>query len=785
MKNNLGPLFLSTLVLLITFARASMCVDTLKIPFKTLSYGNIKSMNASGNEKRILITGGDGNVRLCELSTGKIIKTFEGKQIRIAATQFSPDGGCFAMGFNLSYGAMGGGLSIIWLGNSANGDSIATFSDMTSTYANFGFSPVSSSILVGLSDCRLLFLDSSLKPISTAITDAPVKNFSFAGNGTSVLIHTSDSASVLLALPSLAIIKKYDKKVWGDCNFFYLSPDGAKIIKGSGTKSLPMVFDAVTGNTLLSFPNDTTGNAIYNYYEPQIALSPNGQLALVTNASSLNVWDIVSGICIATMKKIQKGWGSDSYLGFSSDNTKAIAGNTINGDTIWVWDIASKTLISKTCGYVIGQPYTDSMNTTKITAYCFKEDTMLSINLKDGKVSKTYFPGYFLGCSKIAFSPNGTTVFALGNRGGRIWETSSGRVLSDLRGVQQMFPDQRIYLFTDGVNRYLNSIDNNTLDTIIMGADGLIHEPIIGISSDYHTVLTERYDSLFTYDLSLGKKLCSIPRHQNSTDALISAALSPDGAYVVTGVKRSGKINIYNAITGDLKVVQTRNANEVFVFSSVDNIVLSINETNAGVSYSCVWKMLDTSHTVSSYNYSIESEGYSLYHKVASFSPDGSKILINNKLFETKGGKLLKVIDQNENDISCVNFSPDGSKIAIGSALNSIFLWDITGNSSKIDEPRTNFPKNEAKASIMLLSSGHHELRFLIPSSVVITANTRLNIFDLSGRLVTSELLQPALKENKTCTMFFQNTISTGIYIYKFTDVRGSYSGLKGSFFMK
>lgn len=58
-------------------------------------------------------------------------------------------------------------------------------------------------------------------------------------------------------------------------------------------------------------------------------------------------------------------WDDNNKMSFSADNSKIISNNA---DTVWVWDIASKTLISKTCGYVIGPSFRDNSNAELFTA---------------------------------------------------------------------------------------------------------------------------------------------------------------------------------------------------------------------------------------------------------------------------------------------------------------------------------------------------------------------------------------------------------------------------------
>jgi WD40 repeat protein len=764
---------------LITIALTGIvqAIDTLKVPFRTLSFGENISMAASGDGKRILITGGDGNVRLYELSTGNIIKTFSGKPISIAAAQFSPDGRRVALGFNLSYGTIGGGLCVIWVGNSENGDSIATFADMTSTCAAFGFSPNGSQLLVGLTDRRLFHLDSTLKTISTTVTDSPIVKIAFDGNGTRVLVHTRDSGATLLALPSLASVKKYNEKQWGDAEYFALSTDGMKIIRGPCHEMMsePTILNAATGDTLIIFSNDTVGKVIYGY-NSQIVVSPNGQMALASSKRSLKVWNIESGYYIATIPMIQTAWAYNSYLGFSPDNSKAISGNA---DTIWVWDIASKTLVCKTFGNVIGSPFKDLSNVEQITASVYKygysssRDTVLCINLQNCSSIKTVFSGYFNECSQIAFSQNGATVFASGNLGSRIWETTSGKVLSDM-GRIRMLPDLRAYLVSDGANGYLiKDFNQNTLKTIpaVFGFFG-----ISAISSDYRIALAEIYDTLNTYDLSAGKKLCSIPRNRGTSNSLNSCALSPDGAYVVAG---SGdyRVNVFNAVTGVLAAGKSVYANEAFAFSPVSDVVLSFNKLKNNIPG--VWKLLDTSNINTPYNYSITCCPTSSY-TAASFSPDGSKFVINNKLFETNGGALLKVFDQDEKDITCVNFSPDGSKIAIGSLFNAIYLWDIAGNGSKIRDPRKKWSDGDAKAAIFLLSSSRQRLLFSFPTSISTSGFVRFQIYAFSGRIVASIPVQHALMRNGTSTFGMQHKLAAGIYLYNFIGIPEYVPGSSG-----
>ena len=770
---NIGN-FILPVLLLFGFASA---VDTLGRPIRAYGYGVNKSLTASVDGGRVLILGGDRNVRLYDGSTAEIVRSYPGMDLYVGNIDFSPAGKKFVLGFHDSYN--GGGFSALLLCDAKTGDSIASFGDILSEYKIYKFSPDESRLLVAFADKRLVLLDgSSMSILKTATTDTIVSEIGFSADGRRVIIVCGYRLPVTLwDVATLTEINRIKNSSLYGQQLFALSSDGSFIVRPCLNR--PCVLNALTGDTIQAFENIPDTTTEMQWRIELVALSSDDKLIatisrrLESDSTLVEIRDIASGGRIAAF--MQKGNVSYDYLKFSLDNKKII---THRSNVFQVRNIPAGDTLCFAYQAIIGEPYRDAAGAEKIsTVY---RDTVFRWNIGSAECVKTAFPGYFAGGS-ISFSTDGKKLVAANNNGIRIWETSTGAPVADILEERpasesyvsyaslSFFPNTNTFIVKSNGAFQLKDLENNTITAI--NGDSLGNTLPMAISNDKRSVLVKLSDRFKVYDIIGERTLCSIPRGDILGEyGLNNSALSPDGKYVLASNRH--RTTLYNAVTGD-SIRGWIGEYTYFAFSPTDSSVLG---WGWNLQKPRLWQLNDTTPYPGRLFPDVGETGYC----AAAFSSDGEKLFLNDKIFQVKSGKLLKVLKADSFSVAdYAVFTPDGSQLATRmSSGNMIFLWDTGGATGTIGKPHRN---ENLKYGITILKNRNNELLVSIAGSIKVTPATKLEIFTLNGRLVAAYPVHGGLKGNDIYSFVIPDDICNGVHLYRFSNIPGKAAGTMGA----
>jgi WD40 repeat protein len=234
----------------------------------------------SPDRTRVLWTGWslekDHTIKLSDVATGALIRTFEGHAGQVSSVAFSPDGARVLSG--------SGGLlekdHTIKLWDIATGALIRTFEGHSgSGVTSMAFSPDGSRVLSGGADTTIKLWDAS----------------------TGALIRTFEGHS---------------DAVWSVA----FSPDGARVLSGSYGKTLKL-WDAATGTLIRTFKGHS--GAVNS-----VAFSPDGSRVLSGSLDgTMRMWKVATGEPVVTLiGGRQREWLSITPVGFfaASRNSAAL-----------------------------------------------------------------------------------------------------------------------------------------------------------------------------------------------------------------------------------------------------------------------------------------------------------------------------------------------------------------------------------------------------------------------------------------------------------------------------
>jgi len=284
--------------------------------------------------------------------------------------------------------------------------------------------------------------------------------------------------------------------------------------------------------------------------------------------------------------------------------------------------------------------------------------------------------GHTAGINEIQYSPDGTRIATAGNDNtARIWDAASGMELLTLSD------------FADIVINIAFSPDGTRLAT----------------SSDDGTVKI--------WDTATGQRVLTL---SDFDDSILDLKFSQDGTMLTTSGADSNKIQLWNAITG--QIIRTLVSGEGLYIDSNDEENLIATPGERGTA--SVWdattgeKLLTLYGHASSVNrlafnhdgtrlatasndgtarvWDITPEGSHEWLTIAkqtdwiwdaNYNPDGTKIVTASfdgtaKVFDAKTGtELLALLGHDGGAYSAV-FSPDGSRIATSGKDNTAKIWD-------------------------------------------------------------------------------------------------------------
>ncbi len=280
-----------------------------------------------------------------------------------------------------------------------------------------------------------------------------------------------------------------------------------------------------------------------------------------------------------------------------------------------------------------------------------------------GKLLST-LQGHTFRVTSVAFSPDGRMILS-GSMDGtaRLWETSSGKLLSTLQGHTHAVNVSSVAFSPDGQLVLTGSSDGTARLWETSSGKLLSTSRAVPFSPDGRMILSGLMNKTARlWETSSGKFLSTSQRH---TDYVTSVAFSPDGQLVLTG-SSDGTARLWETSSG--KLLSTSQVSGM-AFSPDGQLVLTgSSDYTARLWEASSGKLLST------------LQGHTHHVSSVAFSPDGQLVLTGAwdntaRLWETSSGKLLSTLHGHTYHVSSVAFSPDGQLVLTGSGDKTARLW--------------------------------------------------------------------------------------------------------------
>ena len=555
----------------------------------TADKGRVTAIAFSADSRRL--AGGSGNYTLSvwDARSGHLLKTFGleqsnpevvGGPVQVVSIAFSPNGR------NLMSFARYEDTLRVW--NVRTGDLLKTFMDRSVSADSAAFSPDGHILALGGAD----WMRHSTINLWDAETGRPLKIFSPPGR-ISAMFFSPDSQM-------LAAVTGYDDKnlyIWdvhtkarihklighmGSIDTLAFSAKGRVVAGGSkGDRTLRM-WDAHTGDLLKTFRGHTA-------LVRALAFSPSGDtLASASSDNTLRLWDAETG----HKKKVfmeHIRWGVDAVF---SPNGKWLA-SVSSDDKIHLWDRSTGHLLRTLTGHTgpVTAVAVSSDGRTLASTARFPDKTLRLWNPETGELLKTI--SEHKGINAFAFSPDSQTLASVGRDATvQLWNVQTGKLLKTFSGNDREFrtvvfsPDgqllatggwlSKIHLWNVATGSLRNTLpEKHGVEALAFSPDGQFLASGGGFKDP----------TIRLWNIPTGEKQFTLIGHAKNphsghTSDVYSVAFSPDGTLLATG--GIDGLRLWNPTTGQGLVTLTGNKSSVSVVAfSSDGRTLASGESGA------------------------------------------------------------------------------------------------------------------------------------------------------------------------------------------------------------
>jgi WD40 repeat protein len=531
----------------------------------------ITSVAVSPDGQRALTGSYDETIKLWDIASGQLLKSYGAHSSHVASVAFSPDGQSFVSGDE-------DGTLKVWA--IQEGAPRLTCPAHELGVTSVAFSPDGHSALSGGNDNKLKLWDfAQCQPLKTFVGHSlPIAAIAISPDGKMAVSAANEGTLKLWDIGTERLLRN----LVGHAGFVYsvtFSPDGTKILSG-GTDTSLRLWETSTGKlvrTMRDIPSEIHS----------VQFSPDGALGITGSDVALQTWDLASGKPLRTVRPTVGNWmmiksvarlpdalhvlvgGEDRTLRMFDLNSGRLLrafGTRLNWNTSVAFlpdgltavaggSSASVTKWSLESGRPVGAFNTssggDALVAVSPDGLLVAAGKLNSVTVWDAKTNVVVRTIELdADVSSLAFAPNGQSLL-VGGLAGRLnlWEVSSGKRLRDFQ--RRSFGTVHSVAFSPDGQTVLAGSGDRTLRLWEVGSGRLLRSwqhanevVAVAFSLDGKTAISAA-EALQEWELSTGK----LRRKYQGLGDVSSVAFSPDGQTILTGA-RSGMLVFSEFATG-------------------------------------------------------------------------------------------------------------------------------------------------------------------------------------------------------------------------------------------
>ncbi len=656
-----------TLIALIAFVLITSLVQS-QSPKLILPIGHAEQVNDaqfSNDGKKIITISNDKTGKIWDAENGQILANLKHKDF-ITKGYFSPNGNTI-LTFSID------GIAKLW--NTISGSKIINIGDKINNVNDVKFSQDGQYVFASFADSTVKLFDSESGILKFQIKNNKDGIYTAALNASNTQIATvGKDHTIRIWEVNTGKLLKILKGNQGKIKYIEYSPDDSKLISCSKdssvrvwTNSGTLLFTikgkeditfsrfspdnksicTATASGIITISDCNNGKLLNTLYEKSgilisLEFSPNGNFLIAATNWSAHIWDATTWRSIRNIDL--EGYGN--YARFNYDGTKIVTALTNNMAS--VWDLKTKKSLLDLNGHT-HLSLDINFNSDGQKMVSANDDNIGRIWDDNSKITNLLI-GHTQPMNTAEFSKDGKMIITSSEDSTiKIWNANNSQLITTLKGHQ-----------AEVISAHLSSDKNK----IISAGNDSISNLFICSTNDYNYVLVKKI--------------------KNPNGSIDKAFFSPDGnrflAYSLDSNTNNifinlGDANTGNLITGFKGIGMQMLYDAKFSPDSKKIITCSFGVDSKNGSNLQIWDASD-GHFIQ--HIPIKKD---FYPQVASYSPDGTKIICGTgdlefKIFDATTLKEITSLIKIPSFPLDINFSPDGNKLLMSFEDNTARIWD-------------------------------------------------------------------------------------------------------------